>query len=817
VPNFSRMAKKNGNGTQARGNGGSDGQTVVNKTPEAASPRGHVVLPPPAPKFDGVIGTTYKDSQMGTFPVPKAPDGAPNVLLVVIDDCGFGQWSTFGGQIPTPNLDRLAKTGLRYTRFHTTALCSPTRAALLTGRNHHSCGTGVITELGDSFPGYTGQIPKSCAMGAEMLRQNGFSTAFFGKNHNIADWETSVSGPFDRWPTSQGFDHFYGFVGGESNQWQPALYEDTRPVELEVPPGREGNYTLNEALADRAIEYIHQQKSVTPDRPFFIYYAPGATHAPHHAPKEWIDKFKGQFDQGWDKYREETFRRQLALGVIPKDTKLTPRPEEIPAYDSLTPDQKKVAARLMESFAGYTAQTDHEVGRLLDTLEEIGQADNTLVIWMIGDNGASMEGGLHGAFNEMVTLTGLSEDPATLLSKLDEIGGPTAYNHYPVGWAWAMNTPFQWGKQVASHFGGTRNPMVVSWPARIADAGGLRTQFHHAIDVVPTILEAAGVPEPVSVNGVAQKPIEGVSMLYTFDNGPAKGTRRTQYFEMFGNRAIYHDGWVAACFHGRLPWKAGTVDFDHDTWELYNIDDDFSEYTDLAAQEPLKLKQLQELFMAEAGRYNVLPLDDRAAERLDPRLRPSLIAERTEFTYYAGTSRVAESCAPNIKNRSHAITAHVEVPASGGDGVLVAEGGVVGGYALYVKDRKPVYEYNCFTADHYKVTGSSPLPVGPCTIRMEFEYDGGGFGKGGTVKLLVNGQQVGTGRVEKTEAARFSADETFDIGCDTGSPVSPDYKSPFRFTGKIKKVEIKLEEEKLTPAQHAEVQKMHAAAEAARH
>jgi arylsulfatase A-like enzyme len=811
------MAKKNGNGTQARGNGGSDGQTVVNKTPEAASPRGHVVLPPPAPKFDGVIGTTYKDSQMGTFPVPKAPDGAPNVLLVVIDDCGFGQWSTFGGQIPTPNLDRLAKTGLRYTRFHTTALCSPTRAALLTGRNHHSCGTGVITELGDSFPGYTGQIPKSCAMGAEMLRQNGFSTAFFGKNHNIADWETSVSGPFDRWPTSQGFDHFYGFVGGESNQWQPALYEDTRPVELEVPPGREGNYTLNEALADRAIEYIHQQKSVTPDRPFFIYYAPGATHAPHHAPKEWIDKFKGQFDQGWDKYREETFRRQLALGVIPKDTKLTPRPEEIPAYDSLTPDQKQVAARLMESFAGYTAQTDHEVGRLLDTLEEIGQADNTLVIWMIGDNGASMEGGLHGAFNEMVTLTGLSEDPATLLSKLDEIGGPTAYNHYPVGWAWAMNTPFQWGKQVASHFGGTRNPMVVSWPARIADAGGLRTQFHHAIDVVPTILEAAGVPEPVSVNGVAQKPIEGVSMLYTFDNGAAKGTRRTQYFEMFGNRAIYHDGWVAACFHGRLPWKAGTVDFDHDTWELYNIDDDFSEYTDLAAQEPLKLKQLQELFMAEAGRYNVLPLDDRAAERLDPRLRPSLIAERTEFTYYAGTSRVAESCAPNIKNRSHAITAHVEVPASGGDGVLVAEGGVVGGYALYVKDRKPVYEYNCFTADHYKVTGSSPLPVGPCTIRMEFEYDGGGFGKGGTVKLLVNGQQVGTGRVEKTEAARFSADETFDIGCDTGSPVSPDYKSPFRFTGKIKKVEIKLEEEKLTPAQHAEVQKMHAAAEAARH
>jgi len=815
MPTFERMAKNKGNGGTGKTNG--DGQPVVKRSPDAAAPRGHVVLPPPDPKFDGVIGTTYADSKMGTFPVAKAPDGAPNVLLVVIDDCGFGQWGTFGGQIPTPNLDRLAKTGLRYTRYHTTALCSPTRAALLTGRNHHSCGTGVITELGDSFPGYTGQIPKSCAMGAEMLRQNGYSTAFFGKDHNVAAWETSVSGPFDRWPTSQGFDHFYGFIGGESNQWQPALYEDTRPVELEVPPGREGDYTLNEALADRAIEYIHRQKSVTPDRPFFIYYAPGATHAPHHVPKEWIDKFKGQFTQGWDKYREECFQRQLKLGVIPKDTKLTPRPEEIPAYDSLTPDQKTVAARLMETFAGYTAQTDHEVGRLLDTLEEIGQVDNTLVIWMIGDNGASMEGGLHGAFNEMVTLTGLSEDPKTLISKLDEIGGPSAYNHYPVGWAWAMNTPFQWGKQVASHFGGTRNPMVVSWPARITDAGGLRTQFHHVIDIVPTILEAAGVPEPVSVNGVAQKPIEGVSMVYTFDNASAKGTRRTQYFEMFGNRALYHDGWVAACFHGRLPWHAGTVDFEHDTWELYNVDEDFSEYADLAAKEPEKLKQLQDLFMAEAGKYNVLPLDDRAAERLDPRLRPSLIAGRTDFTYYAGTSRVAENCAPPMKNRSHAITAHVDMPADGGDGVLVAEGGIVGGFTLFVKDRKPVYEYNYFTADRYQVKGSSPLPVGPCTIRMEFDYDGGGFGKGGTVKLLVNGKPVGTGRVEKTEVALFSADETFDIGCDTGSPVSADYTSPFRFTGKIKKVEIKLEDEQLTPAEQAEVKKMHAAVEAARH
>jgi arylsulfatase len=808
------MAKTNGG--IGKGNGGS-GKPVVTKTPDQAAPRGHVVLPPPEPKFDGVIGTTYKDSKMGTFPVTKAPDGAPNVLLIVIDDCGFGQWSTFGGQIPTPNLDRLAKRGLRYTRFHTTALCSPTRAALLTGRNHHSAATGNITELGDSFPGYTGQIPKSCAMVSEPLRQNGYSTAFFGKNHNIADWETSVSGPFDRWPTMQGFDHFYGFVGGESNQWQPALYDDTRPVEMEIPPGREADYTLNESLADRAIQYIHQQKSVTPDRPFFVYYAPGATHAPHHAPKAWIDKFAGQFDQGWDEYREETFQRQLELGVIPKDTKLTPRPEQIPAYDSLTAEQKKVAARLMEAFAGYTAQTDHEVGRVLDALEETGQADNTLVFWLIGDNGASMEGGLHGAFNEMVTLAGMQEDPSVIAAHIDDIGGPSAYNHYPVGWAWAMNTPFQWGKQVASHFGGTRNALVVSWPERIADVGGLRTQFHHVIDVAPTILQAAGIPEPVSVNGVAQKPIEGVSMAYTFGDAQAKGQRPTQYFEMFGNRGLYHDGWVAACRHGRLPWEAGSYAFEDDVWELYDVDADFSEYKDVAVQHPERLKMMQDLFMAEAGKFNVLPLDDRFVERGDPALRPSLIEGRTHFTYYAGTFRVAESCAPNTKNRSHSITAHIELPKAGGDGVLVAAGGIVGGYTLYVKDRKPVYEYNWFTQARYKIAGPKALPAGPCTVRVQFDYDGGGMGKGGTLTMFVNDVQVATGRIEKTELLRFSADETFDIGCDTGSPVSADYQSPFRFTGTMKKVEIELQEEQLTPGEKAEVKKLHAAAAQARH
>src|SRR5262250_662704 len=475
------------------------------------------VLPKPEQAFtDAKIGRTYKDSQPGTMVLTKAPAGAPNVLFILIDDAGFGQWGTFGGQVPTPNVDRLAKMGLRYTRFHTTALCSPTRAALLTGRNHHSAGTGVITEIGDGYPGYSGQIPASAGMVSEILRQNGYSTAFIGKNHNIADWETSISGPYDRWPSRQGFDHFYGFVGGEANQWAPALYRDTTPVEMEIPKGMEGRYTLNNALADDVIKYISKEKSATPDRPFFVYYAPGATHAPHHVPKDWIVKFKGKFDQGWDKYREDAFKRQLALGVIPADAKLTPRPKEIPAWSSLTNDQRRVATRLMETFAAYTAQTDFVVGRVLDALRDMGQLDNTLVIWEIGDNGASMEGTLNGVFNEMTSLNGVPEDTSYVVKHIDEIGGPRSYNHFPVGWAWAMNTPFQWGKQIASHFGGTRNPIVISWPARIKDKGGIRTQFHHVIDIVPTILEAANVPEPYMVNGVTEKPIEGISMMYSF-------------------------------------------------------------------------------------------------------------------------------------------------------------------------------------------------------------------------------------------------------------------------------------------------------------
>jgi arylsulfatase len=781
------------------------------KDPEKGGAGLSPVLPPPEAPFEGVIGRTYKDSKPSKIPVIKAPEGAPNVLVVLIDDCGFGQWSTFGGQIPTPNLDKLASNGLKYTRFHTTALCSPTRAAILTGRNHHSAATGCITELGSSFPGYTGQVPKSCAMVSEIVRQNGYSTAFFGKNHNIADWETSISGPFDRWPGMQGFDHFYGFIGGETNQWSPALYDNATPVEMEVPKGREENYTLNEHLANKAIDYMRRQKSITPDRPFFVYYAPGATHAPHHVPKEWMEKFKGQFDQGWDKYREETYQRQLQLGVIPPDTKLTPRPKEIPAWDSLTADQKKVASRLMEAFAGYTAQTDHEVGRIIDAIEGMGQLNNTLIFWEIGDNGASMEGTLNGVFNEMSSLNGVPEDTAYAVKHIDEIGGPNAYNHYPVGWAWAMNTPFQWGKQIASHLGGVRNPLVVSWPKRIKDVGGTRTQFHHCIDIVPTILEAAGIPEPTSVNGVAQKPIEGVSMLYSFSDAKARGNRKTQYFEMFGNRAIYDNGWIATCRHGRLPWEnIGSYDFDKDEWQLYNLNDDFSEANDLAAKNPQKLRELQDLFWIEAAKYNVLPLDDRFIERADPSMRPSLIEGRTKFTYFPGVRRVPESSSPDVKNKSHTITVEVKIPGDNADGVLVAAGGIVGGYALFIKDGKPTYEYNYFTVDRYRIAGKDKLTPGKHTIRFDFKYDGGGVGKGGTGTLLVDGKEVAKGRIEKTVLGRFSADETFDTGEDTGSPVSELYKSPFQFGGTIEKVQIDLSPEKLGAADMEKLKKAEA-------
>jgi arylsulfatase len=761
------------------------------------------VLPKPEPPFAGHIGRLYTDSKPDRITPVKAPAGAPNVLLILIDDTGYGAWGTFGGQVATPSLDRLANMGLRYTRFHTTALCSPTRAALLTGRNHHSVGTGVITEMGTGYPGYTGLVPGSAAMISEILRQSGYSTAWFGKNHNVPDWEITVSGPFDRWPTRQGFDHFYGFVGGEANQWAPGLYRDHQRVEMQVPKGREGRYTLNDSLADETIQYIYQQKSITPDRPFFIYFAPGATHAPHHVPKEWLQKYQGRFDQGWDKYREETYQRQLKLGVIPPDTKLTPRPAEIPAFDSLTPDQKKVAARLMEAFAAYTAQTDYETGRILDALERVGQLLNTLVIFIVGDNGASMEGTPFGAFNELAAVGGLPDNPAWTLQHLDEIGGPEAYNHYPVGWAWAMNTPFQWGKQVASHFGGMRNPLVITWPYRIKDKGGVRSQFHHVIDIAPTILGAAGIPEPVEVNGVKQKPIEGVSMVYSFDDAGAPGARKVQYFELLGNRAIYQDGWIASSRHGRLPWVGGigsSTSFDNDKWELYNLTSDYSQHDDLAATYPDRVSQLQDVFWAEAEKYNVLPLDDRLAERMDPANRPSLIAGRTVFTYYPGMT-VADSSAAPTQNRSYTMTAWLDLPKGGADGVLVAAGGASGGFSLYVKDGRPAYDYNYASWSRTTIASAEKLPPGKTVVRAEFRYDGGGLGKGATVTLFINDRQVAKGRVDATIwLGKYSADETFDVGQDTGSPASEHYAAPFPFAGTIEKVVIDTEPAHLTAA-----------------
>ena len=777
------------------------------------------VLPKPERPFQGRIGQTYKDSQPEAIPVVKAPTGAPNVLVIVIDDVGYGAWGTFGGQIPTPNVDRLAKMGLRYTRFHTTALSAPTRAALLTGRNHHSAGTGVITEMGTGYPGYTGQIPRSTALVSETLRQNGYNTVWLGKNHNVPDWETTVAGPFDRWPVLQGFEHFYGFIGGETNQWTPGLIRDHERVEMVVPRGREGRYTLNNALGDEAVKIVRQQKSVTPDRPLFLYFAPGATHAPHHVPKEWMDRFKGQFDQGWDKYREETYQRQLKLGVIPADTKLTPRPREIPPYDSLTPDQKRIAARLMEAFAGSTAQTDYEIGRVLDALEETGQLNNTLVFCLIGDNGSSLEGGLYGHFNELAGVAGIEEDPAAVVRRLDEIGGPTSYNNYPVGWAWAMDTPFRWGKQVASHFGGIRNPLVIVWPDRIKDAGGIRSQFHHVIDVAPTILHAAGIPEPAEVNGVRQKPMEGVSMVYSFDKADAEGTRKTQYFELVGNRAIYKDGWMASVRHGRLPWVSGigsSTSFDQDTWELYDLQRDYSQSDDVAAKFPDKLKELQGAFLVEAAKYQVLPLDDRVAERLNPLLRPSVNAGRTTFTYYQG-AQVVDSSAPPTQNRSHTITAHLDVPKEGVEGVVVATGGAVSGFSLYVKGGRPVYEYNYYSMKHTAVTGTEALKPGPNVLRVEFAYDGGGLGKGATVSLFVNDRKIGQGRLDPTIwVGKYSADETFDIGEDSNSPVSDAYAAPFRFTGAIRKVVIDSHPAKLTTADQQKIQQAERAAAVAK-
>jgi arylsulfatase len=754
---------------------------------------GQETLPRPDPPFKGKIGATYKESK-ADFPRPVvAPAGAPNVLLVLLDDTGFGHAGTFGGAVATPTMDRLAKEGLRYNTFHTTALCSPTRGALLTGRNHHSIGTGVIIEMGTGFPGYTGVVPNSTVGLPEILRQNGYATAAFGKWHNTPDNEISPAGPFDRWPTGKtwGFEYFYGFMNGETHQYYPVLYRNTTPI----PPPRspEDGYHLTEDLVDQTVAWLDQVKATNPQKPWFVYFSTGAIHGPHHTPKAHREKYKGKFDAGWDKYREETFARQKALGVIPATAKLTPRPAEIPAWDAQSEAAKRVFRRLMENYSGFLDHTDEQVGRLIAAIESSGQLDNTLVIYIVGDNGASGEGGLEGTVNEVASLNGIQLGLKGLEDKFDELGGPQTEPHVPVGWAWAADTPFRWTKQVATHFGGTRNPLIVRWPKGIRAKGELRSQFHHVIDIAPTVLQAAGIREPKVVNGVPQKPIEGVSMRYTFDDGKAKSRRTVQYFEMLGNRGVYKDGWMAVARHGRLPWETagGGGPFEQDQWELYNLANDFTQADDLAAKNPAKVTELQAAFLVEAKKYNVLPLDDRMAERFDATLRPNPLAGLKRFTYGPGVANISESAILNTHNVPFSVTAEVEAGASGTDGVLAAVGGITSGWSLYVKDGKPTFFYNFFEVEKYRVQSSEALPSGKATVRVEVTPVEAGPGKPATVKLFVNGKQTGEGRVEKTVPFRYSV-EPFDVGMDNVSAVSDEYKPPFVFKGRIERVTIEV-------------------------
>jgi arylsulfatase len=761
--------------------------------PNAATqpPAGGEVLPKPPRPFRGIINLRANDSK-SDFPQPvKAPSGAPNVLLVLLDDVGYGATSTFGGPCNTPTLDALAKAGLRYNHFHTTALCSPTRAAIITGRNHHSVHTAAITEAGTGFPGYDTVMGQDTATAGEILKQYGYGTAWFGKMHNIPDWESSQAGPFDRWPTALGFDHFYGFIGGDTNQWRPNLTDGTKPIEPYI-----GNpeYNLDYDLADQATNWIKMQKTVAPDKPFFCYYAPGATHAPHHPKKEWVEKYKGKFDQGWDKVREETFERQKKLGVIPADAKLTPRAAGVQAWDACSPEEKKVFARMMEVYAGYLEQTDYNVGRVVKAIADLGQLENTLVIYIAGDNGASAEGSLQGLLNEMTFFNGVPEDVKEVLKRSDDIGTWKTYNHYPVGWANAMCTPFQWTKQIASHYGGTRNGMVISWPTGIKAQGELRSQWHHCIDIVPTIYEVCGITAPSSVNGVAQKPIEGLSLAYTFADANAKSRRSTQYFEIIGNRGIYHDGWVACTTPPLPPWSSSGADvdvIDGYKWELYQVDRDFSQAEDLAARYPNKLRELQLLFYTEAAKHNVLPLDNSKTTRLDPAIRPSLTRGRSSFTYSEGMTRIPEGASPDMKNKPYAITAEVEVK-EGDSGMIVTQGGLFGGTALYFDKGRPVFHYNFVDVAHYEVAAKDPLAPGKHTIRFEFAYDGGGMGKGGTGTLFVDDNHVAQGRIERTIPIRVTLDESLDVGEDAGTPVNLGYDVPFKFTGKLNKLVIEL-------------------------
>jgi arylsulfatase len=759
------------------------------------------ILPIPDQPYAGFIAYDAKDPDSHFPPIEplRPPDNAPSVLIVLIDDVGFGASSVFGGPCAAPTAERLAKNGLRYTRFHTTALCSPTRAALLSGRNHHTVGMGGITEIATSAPGYNSLRPNTMATLPEILKLNGYSTAQFGKCHEVPVWEASPVGPFDHWPTGSGFEYFFGFVAGETNQWYPAILEGTKVVEPSKTP--EEGYHFMEDMTDRAIAWVRQQRLLAGDKPFFMYFAPGAAHAPHHVPKEWADKYKGKFDQGWDKLREETFARQKKLGVIPQECELTKRPAEIPAWDSETPEFKRVLAREMEVYAGFFEYADHHIGRLIDALDEIKALDNTLIYYIIGDNGASAEGTPQGTYNEMIPFNGMNalETAQFLTERIDKLGGPESYNHYAVGWAHAMDTPYQWTKQVASHWGGTRNGMIVHWPKGIAAKGQIRNQFHHVIDVAPTILEVADLPQPTVVHGVGQAPIQGVSMAYSFENLKAAERRETQYFEMFGNRGIYHKGWTAVTRH-RTPWlmMGPAPPFDDDIWELYDTTKDWSQAHDLSKEMPEKLHELQRLWLIEAARNNVLPMDDRVAERVNSDMagRPVLI-RGTSQVLALGMGGLNENGVVNIKNKSHSVTAQLVVPeGKQANGVIISQGGIAAGWMFYVKDGTLTYLYNFLGLQHSVVKAAQPLTAGMHQVRMEFAYDGGGLAKGGTVSLFIDGKAAGSGRVDQTIPMVFSADETSDVGIKRGSPMTPEMPPEHsEFNGKVSVVVIETSEE----------------------
>jgi len=783
------------------------GPTYEAKTVEqyVGAQLGDVVLPKPAPPFQGVIARTVARSKAAYPSVVRAPEGAPNVLLILTDDVGFGAASTFGGAVPTPNLDRLASRGLIYNRFHTTAICSPTRAAMLTGRNHHMVGAGLVTDLATGFPGYNGIIPRTAATVGRILRDNGFNTAFFGKHHNVPDTQASAAGPFDLWPTGLGFEYYYGFLGGDTQQFHPKLYRGTTPVEH--PEGNRPDYILDADLADDALRWIHNQQAADPHKPFLIWYAPGTAHAPHHAPREWIAKFRGKFDQGWDRLREEIFARQKDMGLVPQDAVLTPRPDLIRAWDSLGEGEKRVSARFMEVFAATLAYQDAQIGRIFDELERMGELDNTLIMFVEGDNGASAEGAHHGTMNEVGTLAnGVTESQEWFTEMLDEMGGPLSYQIYPVGWAWALDSPFQWTKTVASHFGGTRNGLVVSWPARIRDVGTIRAQFHHVIDILPTVLEATGVPAPTVVDGIRQQRMDGISMMYTFDDARAEGRRKTQYFEILGNRAVYHEGWIAVTTPRVPPWAMESPKGDVATsyeWELYEVGTDYSEGRNLAARYPEKLAELQQLFWQEAERNNVLPLDDsRGPSRaLMRRLAEARAAIPREYVYFGKDTSVAAAQAPPLIARDFRIVADVTTGEERRSGVLLAYGSWFGGWSFYLNEGVPVAHHALSQQpkDQSVITASRGIPPGAARVEFVFEYDGVGLRKGGKMRILIDGAEVGAGRIEKEVTAVAGLGETFDIGRDTGVPVARTHAGQVPFEGEIQRVEVRPGSLKLLP------------------